>query len=143
MDSKQILNEFKKRFGHLKKFGLQIHGTGNLNAGTEVISISTPFIFDHRLVPKEFMGVVIRNGIEENKLPEDFQNIDEGKEYIWAYQRFEDYVDSNSGLILKTLDQTEMSKEEMLDAICFGDYNLHKQKCEQWELDGKIPKWKK
>lgn len=31
----------------------------------------------------------------------------------------------------------------MLDALCFGDFNKHKNMCIKWENDGTIPKWKK
>jgi hypothetical protein len=36
------------------------------------------------------MGLNLRNGIAENEMPAEFQNIDNHQEYIWAYQRFEE-----------------------------------------------------
>jgi hypothetical protein len=142
MKHNEIIEEFKKQYGYLSKYGLQINGIGNLIAGYNVISISTPFIFDRTKLPEKFMGLDLRNGTNENEMPMEFQNIDKDKEYIWAYQRFEDYVDNHHDLIRKTLDNPGMTRDEMLNALCFGDFNNHKELCIKWENEGKIPKWK-
>ena len=143
MNDNQILNEFKKQFGHLKKFGLQIHGISNLGSDQNVINISTPFIFDHRQIPKKYLGLDVRTSTLENTIPKEFQNIDSEEEYVWAYQRFEQYVENKYGSIIKTLGQRKMLREDMLDTICFGDFKRHKEMCLKWETNGKIPKWKK
>ena len=89
------------------------------------------------------MGLIVRSGIPESEMPLDFQSIDNNKEYIWAYQRFEEFVDNNIGLIRKTLGKPDMTREDILDAICFGDFKKHRDMCLQWENDGAIPKWRK
>ncbi|QNA44823.1 hypothetical protein [Lacibacter sediminis] len=139
MNYETIINEFKKQFGHLQKAGLEIHGIANLIGDHNVISISTPFIFDRTKLPKKIMGLDLREGITE--LPKEFQDINDDKEYIWAYQRFEEYVDNHADLIRNVLSNPEMKQQEMLDALCFGDFNSHKEKCIEWEKEGKIPKW--
>lgn len=78
--------EFNKQYGHLKKYGLIVHGVGNLIGDSNVISISIPFLFNRTKLPKTFMGLDVRIGITENEMPIEFQNVDKNKEYIWAYQ---------------------------------------------------------
>ena len=143
MNYESIILEFDKQYGYLKKYGLEIHGVGNLIDDYNIISISTPFIFDRTKLPNKFLGLDLRDGTAENKMPTEFQNIDNDKEYIWAYQRFEDYVDNYTDLIRKTLDNPKMTREEMLNALCFGDFDKHKEMCIKWENNGKIPKWTK
>ena len=141
MNSKSIISAFTSRYAHLKKYGLKIQGEANLIGDVNVISISTPFIFDNRLLPNKFMGLTVRKGINEKDLPDDFKNIDKEKEYIWAYQRFETFVDNHIDLIRQKLGNTDMTKDEILDAICFGDFKAHKAQCLKSEMEGKIPKW--
>ena len=143
MVSDKILSEFKKQYGYLSKYGLQIIGIGNLGDEHNIISISTPFIFDHTKIPEKFMGLDIRDGTPEDEMPLEFQNINKETEYIWAYQRFEDYVDNHTDLIRGALDNPTMTRQEMLDALFFGDFNKHKAICIKWENDGTIPKWTK
>ena len=120
MSYETIITEFKKQFGHLQKAGLEIHGIANLIGDLNVISISAPFIFNRTTLPKRFMGLNLREGIAE--LPKEFQ-------YLHA------------DIIRDVLNNPEMKREEMLDALCFGDFNSHKEKCIEWEKEGKIPKW--
>jgi hypothetical protein len=140
MDYNSIISEFRKQYANLEVFGLEIQGIGDL-AGEVVISISTPFIFDRTKLPEKFMGIILRDGTAESKMPKEFQNIDGDREYIWAYQRFEDYVDSHTELIRQTLLNENMTRAEMLDALCFGNFSHHKELCIKWENEGKIPKW--
>ena len=143
MNYDTVISEFSKQYSHLKKYGLKIHGISNLIGEHNVISISTPFIFDRTKLPDSFMGFDLRDGTPESEMPVEFQSIDSNTGYIWAYQRFEDYVDHNAKLIRETLDNPNMTRKEMLDALCFGDFDQHKQMCEKWEIEGKIPKWTK
>jgi hypothetical protein len=61
------------------------------------------------------------------------------KEYIWAPERFEHFVDRCATEIKKQLGNANMTREEMLSALCFGDYEAHKTKTEQLVLEGKLP----
>jgi hypothetical protein len=101
MNYEEIIEEFKKRYGYLSKYGLRINGIGNVIADYNVITISTPFIFDRTKLPERFMGLDLRDGTIENEMPAEFQIIDKYNEYIWAYQRFEEYVDNHHDLIRK------------------------------------------
>ena len=141
IDSDGILKKFTKQYGHLKKLGLEIDGIVNLGSDYQAISISTPFIFDNRVIPEKFMGLVVRSGTHETNLPVEFRNIDSEKEYIWAYQRFEKFVDNNKDLIHSKLNNPSMTRDEMLDALCFGDFKKHRESCIKSEEEGKIPKW--
>ena len=141
MNYSSIVDSFKSRYSNLKKFGLTVHGIANLMGDVNVISISIPFVFDQRQLPKNFMGLDLRINFKE--LPTEFQNVDSSEEYIWAYQRCSAFVDRHSEEIKKALDNQNLTREELLDSICFGDYKLHKVKCIKWETEGKIPIWKK
>lgn len=143
MNYDYIISEFNHQFDHLKRFGLKVHGVANLIDNYDVISISTPFIFDRTKLPCKFMGLALRDGTSEDELPIEFRNMHSDEEYIWAYQRFEDYVDAHADLIRETLENPKMTREEMLDALCFGDFNKHKELCITWEKEGKIPAYKK
>ena len=140
MNKETIIAAFKKQYGYLEKYGLQVHGIGDL-VGQSVISISTPFIFDRTKLPGKFMGFDLRDGTPEIELPIEFQNIDKDTEYIWAYQRFENYVDEHADQIRHLLKNPAMTRKEMLDALCFGNFDQHKEQCTRWEKEGKIPKW--
>ena len=141
MNDNSIISRFRSQYGHLKKFGLKVDGVANLIEDYDVIAVSVPFVFDQRNLPKKFMGLHVRVGTTENSLPPEFQNLDRDKEYIWAYQRFELYVDRHADTIRKTLDNPAMTREEMLDALCFGDFNKHKERCMKLEAEGVIPRW--
>lgn len=143
MNNDTIIKEFKKQFGHLEKYGLEIGGVVHLIGDHNVISISTPFIFDRTKLPKQFMGLDLRDGNVETDLPNEFKISDSNKEYIWAYQRFEEYVDNNADHIRNTLHNPAMTREHMLNALCFGNFEKHKQDCIRWEREGTIPKWTK
>jgi hypothetical protein len=141
MDRQLIIKEFYQQYGYLIEYGLKVNGIAHLIGDYNVISIQTPFIFDRTELPKKFMGVDVRDGTPENEMPNEFQISDNSTEYIWAYQRFEGYVDKHLDLIRKTLGNSSLTRAQMLDAICFGDFESHKKMCTKWEAEGTIPKW--
>ena len=69
----------------------------------------------------------------------DWQKID----YIWAPERFEHFVDRCSLEIKKQLGNPAMSRDEVLSALCFGDYEAHKVKTQQMITEGKLPAYGK
>lgn len=75
MNNDTVISEFNKQFGHLKKYGLKVHGIGNLISDHNVISISTPFIFDRTKLPDNFMGFDLRDGTPENEMPSEFKTM--------------------------------------------------------------------
>ena len=123
------------------EYGLKVTGMVHLINDIVVISIQTPFIFDRTKLPNQFMGFDIRDETPENELPIEFQIPNDDNEYIWAYQRFEKYVDAHHDLIRNTLNNPSLTRIQMLDALCFGNFEEHKSMCIQWENDGIIPKW--
>jgi hypothetical protein len=141
------LERFEKKFGHLKKKGLRINGLKMIDPKRKkhVIDVSRPLIFDNRLLPKSFEGLDVK-AIIHGDLPTEFM-IDrtkpdwQKKEYIWAPERFEHFVDRCSTEIKKQLGNLSMSRDEMLSALCFGDYEAHKSKTKQLVLEGKLPEY--
>jgi hypothetical protein len=142
------LERFEKKFGYLKKKGLRINGLKMIDPKRKkhVIDVSRPLIFDNRLLPKSFEGLDVK-AIIHGDLPTEF-TIDRTnpdwakKEYIWAPERFEHFVDRCSTEIKKQLGNANMSREEMLSALCFGDFDAHKKKTEQAVLEGKLPTYR-
>jgi hypothetical protein len=102
--------------------------------------VSKPFVFDNRALPKIYQGIEIKSKIE-GTLPEEFK-VETGKGYVWAPQHFENFVDRCSTEIKKTLNNPNMSRNEMLDALAFGNFEEHKKKCIQLMQEGKIPSFK-
>ena len=139
------LDRFEKKFGHLKKKGLRINGLKMIDPKRKkhVIDVSRPLVFDNRILPKSFEGLEVKI-IIHGDLPAEFK-VDrtvpdwQKKEYIWAPERFEHFVDRCAPEIKKQLGNVNMSREDMLSALCFGDYQAHKDKTEQLVLEGKLP----
>lgn len=135
----EILNHFQKKFKPLTKEGLRFQGLSLIDVKRKkhVIMISKPFVFDNRKLPKVYDGLEIKAKIE-GELPQEFK-VDASREYIWAPQRFEQYVDRCSDEIRKKFKQPNMSRQEMLDALAFGNFDAHKKKCAELLSEGKIP----
>jgi hypothetical protein len=139
------LSRFEKKFGYLKKKGLRINGLKMIDPKRKkhVIDVSRPLIFDNRLLPKSFEGLDVKT-IIHGDLPTEFK-IDrtkpdwQKKEYIWAPERFENFVDRCGPEIKKQLGNLNMTRDEMLSALCFGDYEAHKQKTALLVQEGKVP----
>lgn len=141
----RTLQNFKERYKHLEKKGLRIMGVKLIDPSkkTHVIEISRPLIFDSRAIPDRYEGLRIKRRIH-GPLPEEFQIDREAvdwhkREYVWAPERFEKYVNRCSEEIRKELGNPEMTIEDMLDALCFGSFQAHKEKVDGMIAEGKIP----
>ena len=128
----EILKDFESKYSPLKKKGLRIEGMNMIDPKRKkhVIMVSKPFVFDNRALPKIYQGIEIKSKIEA------------GKGYVWAPQHFEKFVDRCSTEIKKTLNNPNMSRTDMLDALAFGNFEEHKKKCFQLMQEGKIPAFK-
>ena len=143
------LDRFEKKFAYLKKKGLRVNGLKMIDPKRKkhVIDINRPFLFDNRILPKSFEGLDLKTVIQ-GELPAEFI-VDRSKpdwtkrEYIWAPERFEKYVDRCSDEIKKQLGNKEMTRDEMLSALCFGDFQEHKKKVAELIKEGKVPKYTK
>lgn len=142
-----ILKSFEQKFGHLKKKGLIIEGLAMIDPKKKkhVIRISRPLVFDNRLLPKKFEGLDVKTNIKiDTNMPDEF-SVDRTRpdwtkrEYIWAPERFEKFVDRCEAQIKKDLGNPNMSKMDMLDALCFGDFSEHKKKVSKLIKEGKLP----
>jgi hypothetical protein len=142
-----ILKSFESKYGYLKKKGLTIEGLAMIDPKKKkhVIKISRPLVFDNRQLPKKFEGLDVKTNIQmSQELPSEFKVNREQpdwfkKEYIWAPERFEKFVDRCSDEIRRNLGEPNMTKKEMLDALCFGDFKEHKKKVNQLIKEGKLP----
>src|SRR5687768_4515552 len=111
ISDKEMEHEFSKKYGHLKKQGLQINGMVINHGGEEVFAVSIPFIFDQRQLPEKFMKFHVKKSIYD--VPAEFESVDRTTEYIWAYQRYEKFVAEYPDLIKTKLGDPGMTKEEM------------------------------
>ena len=100
-------------------------------------------MFDNRQLPKTYEGLDIKSKIEGG-LPEEFKIEKEAlvKEYLWAPNKFEKFVDRCSEDIKKQFGNPNMSRSEMLDALAFGNFEEHVKKSTALMLEGKIPAFK-
>ena len=141
----EILKHFESKYGTLKKKGLRIEGLSMIDPKRKkhVIMVSKPFIFDNRQLPKTYEGLDIKCKIE-GTLPKEFAIKKDApkKEYVWAPAKFEKYVDRCSDEIHKQFNNPNMSRQEMLDALAFGNFEEHKRKSIQMMKEGKIPPFK-
>ena len=127
----QILTRFKEKYKPLLKKGLIIEGMVVVDHARRknAISVSKPFIFDNRNIPTSFDGIQVKKRIV-GEMPIEFQ-IDRTqpdwhkKEYIWAPERFELFVDRALGEIKDKLGDSRLTREEALDAVCFGNFEEH------------------
>ena len=155
----QIISDFTKEYSRLIKQGLIVIGlyrvfsdntseTMTLSAAEEIsdekytrdsvkISVMHPFVFDHRLIPKEYKGIKVEAGIFDSSIPEIFNPpIDELIPYdeYWDPDKFIRYVEWNIEHIRKVLNRPDMEMNEALDAICFGSFEDHVKKCTEIKL---------
>jgi len=141
------LSRFEKKFAHLKKKGLRINGLKMIDPKRKkhVIDVSRPLVFDTRELPKSFEGLDVK-AVIHGDLPTEF-SIDRTqpdwtkKEYIWAPERFELFVDRCCDDIRKKLGDPKMSRDEMLSALAFGDFQAHKEKTSDLIKEGKLPSY--
>ena len=94
-----------------------------------LIEVLHPFIFDVRLIPKEFNGIEVVERIADN-YPKDFPS-------IYSKSTFEDwyspewyvkFVDKNLELISNKIKIPNLTREEALDALT-GDFKKHVNSC--------------
>ncbi len=143
----EILKSFETKYGHLRKKGLVIEGLSLIDVKKKkhVIKISRPLVFDNRLLPKKFEGLDIKTNIKlTDEMPKEFK-VDRSqpdwhkREYIWAPERFVKYVHRCEKELKAQLNCPTMTKPELLDALCFGNFEEHKQKSIQLIKEGKLP----
>jgi hypothetical protein len=143
----KTIKRFRSHFKHLEKYGLIVHDKILNIEDTSFINVSYPFIFDRRWLPSNFEEFFIKGGVNELDLPIEFQ-IDKtewdwyNKEYIWAPERFEKFVNNNINEIRVKLDNPNMTKLEMLDALCNGNFEAHKKMVEEKIRLGELPEYK-
>ena len=143
----EILKSFETKYGYLKKKGLTIEGLAMVDVKKKkhVIKISRPLVFDNRLLPKRFEGLDVKTNIKlSTEMPKEFnvyrtQPDWHKKQYIWAPERFVKYVERCEKEIKAQLNSPQMTKPEMLDALCFGNFEEHKLKSLQLIKEGKLP----
>lgn len=121
---RQITKEFKLEYGHLH--GLKIHGIGNCH-GSLVLGVTYQLIFDRRQLPKNYLGIHVYEMVDD--IPKDFKQF---KKYLWAPENYEHFVDHHADEIRKELDNPNMSRDEMLHALCGMEFDKWIEICRSW-----------
>jgi hypothetical protein len=94
------------------------------------LSLNVPLIFDHRKIPKNYNGfkvVVSVSGFESYPEWEFGNMVCDNYEGHMDPQRYINFVNRCASEIREKLNAPEMTAEEMLDAICFGDFRKYKE----------------
>jgi len=133
-----ILDRFTKKFAHLQKKGLRVDGLAEIDSVRKykVIKVSKPFIFDNREIPEKFEGIKLQKRIS-GELPKEFKV--EKERFIWAPDRYEKFVDRCGDEIKDALGDDSLTREDMLDAVCGGNFQAHITKVTAWAKEGRIP----
>jgi hypothetical protein len=140
--ARKVLAKFKEEYRHIPKLKIG-DWIGIYHGGTWAIHVEYPFIFDKRKIPSSYLGIDIRGGTQTVDMPKEFQVKDNKKEYVWAPERYEEFVDRCADEIRKELGEPNMSRYEMLSALCGRDFKEHSAQCKEWEKKGLIPSYTK
>ena len=116
-----ISGEFRKQYPNL-----DFRGLGNVHGSLELV-VMRPFIFDKRLVPNSFLGMVVKVSLLE-PLPDGFEVF---SGYVWAPENFANFVDSEPEKIRMELGNPSMSREEMLHALIGMPFDAWVEKCRE------------
>jgi len=160
MKVKEFLEAFKNKYNALEEYGLNMMGLYQefdthvgeeltIGVGQELepeddfipeqchLSIMHPFLFDNRKIPKFFMGVRVINVVQAPTFPPEIEEIEfdpSGFEVRETPDKFRRYVENNSSLIRSTLHDNNMTFDDMLDAICYGDFEKYQADFEERRL---------
>lgn len=124
-----VLRRFEERYGYLKKMGVSFEGIQMIDPikRKHAIVLTRPFLFDCRLLPKRYEGIEIKVRIK-GSLPKEFTTTNG---YIFAPENFEKYVSKNIDSIRSHFEKPEMTKQEILDVLAFGNFEEHKRNAQR------------
>jgi len=122
---REIGEEFRREYGHLR--GLTVHGTGTYHGGVKVVGVTHRLVFDRRLLPDRYLGLPVHASV--SGIPEDFRVF---KSYIWAPENYEHLVDEHTAEVREQLGNPQMSREEMLHALCGREFDEWVTVCRGW-----------
>ena len=120
-----ISKEFRKQYPDL-----DFRGLGNVHGSLELV-VMRPFIFDERLIPNSFLGMVVKVSLLE-PLADGFEVF---SGYAWAPENYAHFVDSQPEKIRLELGNPSMSREEMLHALIGMPFDAWVEKCREWGSD--------
>lgn len=116
-----IAEEFRKQYPNL-----DFRGLGNVHGSLELVVIR-PFIFDKRLIPNSFLGLVVKTSLSES-VPDGFEVF---SGYVWAPENYANFVDENMGMIREELGDYSMTREEILHALIGMPFMDWVEKCRE------------
>ena len=117
-----IAEEFRRQHPNL-----DFRGLGNVHGSLELVVIR-PFIFDKRLIPDSFLGLVVKSSLSES-VPDGF---DVYSGYVWAPENYANFVDKNMETIREALGNDSISREEMLHALIGMPFEDWVDKCREF-----------
>ena len=160
MKVRDLIEAFWQEYMALEEFGLNIIGLYQefdthegeeltIGVGQELepeddfipeqchLSVMHPFLFDNRKVPKIFMGVRVMNVVQYSTFPPEIEEIEydpAGFEVHETPDKYCRYVENNSSLIRDALHDNDMTFDDMLDAICWGDFHKYEEEFQEKRL---------
>ncbi|MCD4697735.1 MAG: hypothetical protein K8S16_16040 [Bacteroidales bacterium] len=147
-----VIESFNQEYAEIFKYGADLRGiyrcperAGGGEEGLQIdISIGledndyfnpykshlylmVPFIFDHRRLPKFYKGIRVKTAVDSTTLPQEFDFGDRKITYEEANnpQLYVNFIERCRQEIRNILEKPAMTEEEMLDAICWGDFNKY------------------
>jgi len=156
----EIISGFKTDYPQLMKKGARISGifgeVGNTDFGGGLhgrlscafqdddlvnplqceMNLWVGFFTDHRKIPKFYKGIKVNTVVDETTEPLEFKFDDGTRDFISLEevnlpQRYIDYVLDHPGFIREKLGDAGMTIDDMLDALCWGDFKKYKGEYER------------
>jgi len=97
------------------------------------ISLWVNFLTNYRKIPKFYKGIRILTVVKSSTEPEEFDFDDGTREFIpfdeiKLPERYEEYVNNHADEIRAKFGDENLTKKEILDALCWGDFKKYKRK---------------
>jgi hypothetical protein len=109
-----------------------------VNPLTHHISFWVPFIIDNRKIPKFFQGFRVDTITISTTEPAEF-DFGDREDVSWEEWRnpklFEDFVNRCENEIRLKLGNPEMTRDEILDALAYGDFKKYSRDYEREKLN--------
>lgn len=131
MTNEEIEKAFLRIYGYLQNKGMHYNGLYRSDKAM-YHSITVPFVFDHRSLPKTFDGISLQVSIIDfpsEYFPEPENDTVPLFEY-YSPERYMKFVKDHFESIKRKLNLLSADKEEILDAIACGSFQGHIEWCE-------------
>lgn len=152
----KIITKMMEKYSHLTKMGAEIRGVFGpdielINDKAHIkenpdyenledtINIWVPFVFDHRQIPKIYEGIPVQTIIFSDSIPKHYFKAGKDKSFlkrdIDKPEDFIDFVDEFEDDIKMTFNNPDITKNDILDALAYGDFEEYKKHFNRNDFD--------